>query len=415
MRCATDSSMRLLHVAATSLGIGLALALVGGVGCSTTAETANDDPSSLSPDGGRSLADGGGRDASGGGNDDGGTSGELEEIHYLGRFDTRDPKGPRTSWPGGQIRTRFSGTGATLRVKVTKGSYGPDQLEVSIDGAAATVLKPTEDKESYEVASGLTDGEHDIVITKRNEPLVGSFQFLGIESTEKRPLIPTPPPFSRWIEFIGDSITCGFGVLAPNTNCQFSATTESEPAAYGALTAGALSAGHTAIAFSGIGIYRNGGGSTTDQMPVRFFRTLADDPTSEWDFHITPDVVVINLGTNDFTNATPKAEYEKAYGEFLVKLRAKYAQAFFVATVSSMMTDTGGIFPKGIKNRAAVKASVAKIVADRVAAGETKLSVLEFEEQAESDGYGCGYHPSQATQKRDAAKLTAHLKTLTGW
>lgn len=407
--------MQCSRIVFPSLGLVLGIALIGGMACSSS-EASNADPNALEPEGNRRLDDGGaptGQDGDRG--DGGGSAGKAQEIHLLGRFDTRDPKGPRASWPGSQIRTRFSGTGATLRIQVTKESYGPDQLDISIDGAPATVLKPTEDKDSYEIAAGLADGEHDVVITKRTEPVVGSFQFLGIESTEKRPLVPTAPPFSRWIEFIGDSITCGFGVLAPNTNCQFSATTESEPAAYGALTANALSAGHTAIAFSGIGMYRNSGGSTDAQMPVRFFRTLANDPTSEWDFHITPDVVVINLGTNDFTNATPKAEYEKAYGEFLVKLRAKYAQAFFVATVSSMMTDTGGIFPKGIKNRAAVKASVAKIVADRVAAGETKLSVLEFEEQAESDGYGCGYHPSQATQKRDAAKLTAHLKTLTGW
>lgn len=414
--------MRLLPAVASSLGIGLFTAFLGGMGCSNSSSTPIEDPEASSPEGGSKPGEGGTPVGPGGGSgaDGGGTPGKLEAIHYIGRFDTRDPAGPRTSWPGAQIRTRFSGTGATLRVKVTKpnSNLGPDQLDISIDGAAPTVLKTSVDKDSYEIATGLPDSEHDVVITKRNEPIVGSFQFLGLESTEKRPLVPTPPQYSRWIEFIGDSITCGFGVLGANTNCQFSADTESEPAAYGALTAAAFSAGHTAIAFSGIGIYQNAAGSKTDQMPVRFFRTLADDPTSEWDFHITPDVVVINLGTNDFTKGTPSAEYETAYVEFLTKLRTKYTQAFFVTTVSSMMTDNGGIgglFPRGIKNRAAVKASVAKIVETRNAAGETKLSSFEFDEQAESDGYGCGYHPSQATQKRDAAKLVAHIKTLTGW
>lgn len=333
-------------------------------------------------------------------------------VHFLGRFDTRDPAGPRASWPGSQIRARFSGTGATLRIR-EKGANGfNDQLDVSIDGAAPTLVKTKDDVESYPIASGLSDGEHDVVVTKRTETIVGSFQFLGIDSTEGRPLVPTPAPSSRWIEFVGDSITCGYGVLGTTGLCSFDANTESEPLAYGALTAAALNAGHTAISWSGMGIYRDSQGGTTDQMPVRYLRALPQDPESTWDFHIVPDVVVINLGTNDYTKGDPGEPYRKAMTDFTAMLRTKYPKAYIVVSVSSMMTDGGFV---GIKGRSAVKTALGAVVEARKSAGDDRISFFEFDEQAGGDGYGCGFHPNQTTQKKGAEKLAAYLRTLTGW
>lgn len=351
---------------------------------------------------------------------DGGTTppATMATVHFLGRFDTRDSAGPRASWPGSQIRARFSGTGATLRIR-EKGANGfNDQLDVSIDGAAPTLVKTKDAVESYPIASGLSDGEHDVVITKRTETLVGTIQFLGIDATEGRPLVPTPAPSSRWIEFVGDSITCGYGVLGASTSCSFTADTESEPLAYGALTAAALNAGHTAIAWSGMGIYRDSGGGTNDQMPVRYTRALPQDPESTWDFHIVPDVVVINLGTNDYTQGDPGQPYKTALTDFTSMLRTKYPQAYIVVTLSAMMTDDGGLgglFPKGIKGRAAAKTAQQAVVDARKSAGDDRISFFEFDEQAAADGYGCGYHPNQTSQKKGAEKLAAHIRSLTGW
>lgn len=330
------------------------------------------------------------------------------EIHFLGRFDTRDPAGPRTSWAGAQIRTRFSGTGATLRIKEV-GAYGfNDQFDVSIDGAPPTVIKTKDDVESYPLATGLPDGEHDLVITKRTEPIVGSFQFLGIDTTEGRPLVPTPAPYTRWIEFIGDSITCGYGVLGTSSGCPFSADTESESLAYGALTAAALNAGHTAISWSGIGVYRDSSGSTTDPMPVRYQRVLPQDPESTWDFHLAPDIVVINLGTNDYSYSHPEPgdAYRTAMTDFTAMLRAKHPKAHIVVSVSAMMSG-----PRRAQKRAALRA----VVEARQSAGDDRISLFEFDEQASADGYGCGYHPNQTTQRKGAEKLVAYIRALTGW
>ena len=66
-----------------------------------------------------------------------------------------------------------------------------------------------------------------------------------------------------------------------------------------------LGAAHVAIAYSGIGMLRNNGGGTTGTMPERYERTLADDAASLGLARYTPDVVVIDLGTNDFATGDP--------------------------------------------------------------------------------------------------------------
>lgn len=85
---------------------------------------------------------------------------------------------------------------------------------------------------------------------KRTETVAGVTQLVGFVGT----LVPTPEPVGRRIEVIGDSITCGFGVLGADQTCPFSPSTEAEPRAWGALASKELGAMHMATAVSGIGV-----------------------------------------------------------------------------------------------------------------------------------------------------------------
>jgi lysophospholipase L1-like esterase len=330
------------------------------------------------------------------------TSGPKSALHFTGRFDMRDSAGPRFSWPGTKIRTRFSGTGATIRLNGT----GNDQLDVSVDGKPPTVLKTTPGTGSYSLVSDLPDGEHDLVVTKRTEPLVGQLQLISIESTEKRALIPTAATEpKRFIEFVGDSITCGYGVLGASP-CKFTPDTEDEQVAYGALTASLVGADHAAISWSGIGAYRDFGGSTNEQMPTRFGYALADDPTSTWDFSYTPDVVVVNLGTNDFAAGDPGMPYQNAMTSFATLLRSKYPTAHIVLTVSAMLSGD---------RRTGAETALRAVVAKRTKAGDKRITFFEFDAQLAGDGLGCDGHPNRTTSQKSAEKLATYLRSLTGW
>lgn len=325
----------------------------------------------------------------------------VAPFHVIGRFDAREPSGPRLGWAGTEIRARFSGTRLALELADT----GISHYDVVIDGAAPRLLVVFGGKRPYEVASNLAPGVHELVLTKRTETFTGVTQLFGFEGT----LIPSEPPSGRRIELVGDSITCGFGVLGPDATCEFSADTQAEPRAWGAIAAKELGAMRMVTAVSGMGVLRNFDGSMTDTMPDRYDRSLADDATSSWDHHaFEPDLIVVNLGTNDFAGGKgdPGPAFESAYTKLLADLRAKHADARIVATTSPMLSG---------ENHAKHRSYVERAIAARTSGGDAKLSFVDLETQDDLDGYGCAYHPSIATHQKMAARLVQHVKTLMGW
>lgn len=323
-------------------------------------------------------------------------------LQFVGRTDTRSPAGVRFAWPGTRILARFSGTGAKIRLHDT----GKNRFDVSIDGAPPTVLSTASDNDNYTLASGLTDGPHDLVLVKRTEAFNGVVQLFEITSNEGRALIPIPAPTGRRIEFIGEDNLCGYGVLGIDSSCVYSVDTESEPDTYGALTALALNATHTTIAYTGVGLTRDYGGNTANTLPSRFARSLPDDATSTWAFTWIPDVVVVELGRTDFVMGDPGAAFRTAYVNFLATLRTHYPSAKIVATLSASFTAGPRLTAQGY---------IMGAVTDRNSAGDANVSYFELDEQLPADGYGCDFHPNTTTQGKGATKLTAALKTLLGW
>jgi len=325
----------------------------------------------------------------------------VASFHIVGRFDTRDPEGPRFGWAGTEIRARFSGSD----LKVELADTGISHYDVTVDGGPPRLLDVAGPRRTYDLASGLAPGLHELVLTKRTESFAGVtqlFRFVG-------DLVPMDPPSGRRIELIGDSITCGFGVLGPDATCGFSPETQSEPIAWGALAAKQLGALRMVTAVSGMGVLRNFDGSLTDTMPERYDRSLADDATSAWTHDaFAADVVVVNLGTNDFAGGKgdPGPDFQRAYTKLLTNVRGRHADAWIVTATSPML---------GPENGAKLRAYVAGAIAARASAGDTRLSLLEIGTQSALDGYGCGYHPSITTHRRMATLLVNHVKTLMAW
>ncbi len=334
----------------------------------------------------------------------------MAMMHYMGRFDRRDPAGPRFAWPGTGIAVTFQGTG----IQATLADTGNDILVVVIDGGAPKAIATGGNAKVYTLASNLPAGQHTLVLTKRTEASVGVEQLLRL-TPQGGALVPSPEPFTRRIEFVGDSITCGYGDLG--ANCRFSPETEDETIAFGALAATALHAERSVIAYSGKGMYRDYNGSTADQMPALFNRVLPDDPTSTWDFSTPPpDVVVIELSSNDFMKGDPGDVFEHAYVGFLQQLRRRYPSAYVVCALSAMVTGP---------DRTNAADSIVSAVQMARAAGLTRVSTLEipdasgtylgFAEQLETDGYGCDGHPSIRTHLLMGTQLAAAVALVTGW
>jgi hypothetical protein len=61
-------------------------------------------------------------------------------LVYVGRFDHRDPAGPRCEWSASGVTARFRGTG--IRVKLVDVGSGNDEFAVIVDHDASRVVHP---------------------------------------------------------------------------------------------------------------------------------------------------------------------------------------------------------------------------------------------------------------------------------
>jgi lysophospholipase L1-like esterase len=324
-------------------------------------------------------------------------------MRLSGRFDDRDPAGPRCAWPGSAIHLRFEGPALALRLRGSS-----DHFTLELDGAPLPVLVADPRRERYPVARGLAAGVHELTIVKRTEPLVSEAQLLGLELPDGGELLPPPPSPARRIELVGDSITAGFGVLGDAAS-GFSAATEDFTLSCGALAARALGAEVVAVAWSGRGVVRNWAGEPGEPMPVLYERTLPARPESRWDHErFEPAVVVVNLGTNDFSPGEPPTEeaFVTAYASFVRRLHTLHPRAPVISALGPMLA--GEALRRA---RSALERAAALLRGE----GDRGVVRLEHAPQHAADGLGSDGHPSARTHRRMAAELSAVIRGELGW
>ncbi len=172
------------------------------------------------------------------------------------------------------------------------------------------------------VASFDTLGEHTIKVLKQSEAQVSLSVLNGIELTGELYDAPTKREFL--IEFIGDSITSGYGNLGDSsTQDAGSALWSDGTSAYAFLTAEALSADANIISCSGIGIDKG----YMDFNEAAFYSKASyyrDNSKEHNDNSNTPDLVVINLGTNDLSCGSTEDAFKAGVSELITSVRTFY-------------------------------------------------------------------------------------------
>lgn len=327
-------------------------------------------------------------------------------IAYVGRVSFTHPASPCFTYPGVQIRTLFEGTSLAMKAKPNSGYF-----MVEIDRGEAFKIGFTENDSILTLAQGLEDKTHEVCITLAYEGYIRRPEFRGFYLDEGKTLPARPVLPSRKIEFIGNSITCGYGTEVDDPQAPFKDETENHYHTYAAATARALDAQSWVVARSGIGIYRNYNGpkeGSPDCMPARYDQTLFSDSTERWDFtRFTPDVVCINLGTNDVsTQPYDPVRLEEAYRGFLRTVRGHYPKAKIVLLSGCMLKD------RPLKD---VTNALDRVAAEAQAAGDTEVYRFDLTPMDGSLGYGASWHPSKAQQYKCAGELTAFIRSITGW
>jgi lysophospholipase L1-like esterase len=311
--------------------------------------------------------------------DDDGPPPALEDIHYSGRFDWSNPSEPRFEWSGTSIAASFDGTG----VSVVLDAWSQNFFEVIVDGAPSSVIEVSSGEAAYPLASGLAAGEHTVEIFRRTEAWMNPVTFKGFV-VEGGAIVPSPWPWAHGLEFIGDSITAGYGALGVGPDCPFSAETESAYVSYAGVAARDLDASAHLLAWSGKGVYQNYGGGRDELMPVLYERTIPTEADSAWDFSFHPDAVIINLGTNDFSVEVDQTAFEAAYVDLILQIRGHHPDAAIYCVGGYTLNDTATDY---ITNAIAASA-------------DANVQLLDLPPVDSSEGWGCDWHPSAATHER---------------
>jgi lysophospholipase L1-like esterase len=321
-------------------------------------------------------------------------------VRWLGRVDTvTDPDRPRFGWSATGFVAGF--TGGSL--SVTLANDGPFLFKAIVDGEPQPAFAATAGEATYQLAGSLAPGAHAVALQRQTEGWYGNSQLLAL-TVDGGALAPPPPPTGRLIEVVGASVSCGYGNLGASP-CGFSFATESAFDAYEAVAARAVGAELNVIAISGRGVYRNSDGSLTGTMPLLYDRILATAATPAWDFRLTPQVVVINLGKNDLATGDPGAAFVDAYVAFAGALRARYPGAYIVCTTGPNLGDAA---------HAVQLAYVGTAIDARHADGDDRLELLDWSEDT-ADDQGCDGHPNAAKHQTMGDALAALLRARLGW
>lgn len=325
-------------------------------------------------------------------------------IEYIGRVSHTVKNVARYTYPGTTILANFSGTSIAMKTKPESGFY-----MVEIDENEAFKVSTQTPDSLIVLADSLENGMHSIKIMYVVEGYELKPEFYGFVLDAGATLGQKPTLPELKIEFIGNSITCGYGVEG-SAEEGFTYDTENHYFTYAAITARKLGAQHFAVARSGIGIYRNYGApreGSAECMPAMYHQTLFADTTETWDKSLyTPDIVCVNLGTNDTSLDNYDTEkLTSAYTDFVARLRSIYSDAQIVMLTGSMMNG------KALED---VQKALNTVVDNAQKNGDKNIHRFDFTPQDGSLGYGSDWHPSKAQQQKMADELVPFLQKIIG-
>lgn len=293
----------------------------------------------------------------------------------------------------------FHFTGEVLTVTcVPYAAESPVYLSVEIDGIQ---YKMEVDTAHFAETFTCGAGEHTVTLRRASaqnvSPLVWvhSFTLAG----ETVAFGARPAEKSLRLEFLGDSITCGYGILgAPGA--PYRTREEDATVNYAALTAKALDAEARFLSISGQGIVHACSGAVGRPIP-RFFHWLDRNANADnWQFDDgwQPDAVIINAGTNDVGGKVEPAEFGTAAAAFVRDVRAHYPKAKIV-WLYGLMNDTFiPVLTDIVEKLRETDPDVWFLPSDRIYAHPGEC--------------GANGHPGIRGHRRAAAELTALLKKI---
>ena len=349
---------------------------------------------------------------------------ELKEENFkeLGRTYYADDK-IYCALSGTGVEFTFTGTACSVTVEGDGNSTNSSQedsharVAVYVNGERVVDDMIDNAEETYEVFKSDTEQSVDVKIIKLSESPHSTFAIsdISVAGGEVKPAADR----DMLIEFVGDSITCGYGVDDEVKEHNFSTKTEDVTKAYAYKTAELMNADYSMVSFSGYGIisgYSDGETKVSAQTVPQYYTKLGYSWSSndsftpsdiEWDFSKRqPDVIVINLGTNDDSYCKSIVErceeFQDEYVNFLKVVREHNPDATIIGALGIMGNALGYNVESAINQYSEET-------------GDTNVAYLAFKQQSQRDGLAADWHPTETTHGKAAELLVEKIKEVKGW
>lgn len=289
------------------------------------------------------------------------------------------------------ISTKLNGEQCEARLKV----FLDDNTE------ASHIIILNQETYDYPIALFDDDDIHKIKIIKITE---ASMSYAALHQVNVIGgdilLLPNYTENEIKVEFIGDSITCGYGVHG-EPNSEFHIKEEDGLFTYASFTSQELNLNARYFCVSGYGVYLS-----YDENPEHIISKVypytnyfINEELIYDNSDFIPQLYVINLGTNDSNHLSKKENqigFVHNYIELLKMLKKISPTCKIICTCGTVCTS---VFPL-----------IASAVEETLSQGYDSIYTLEFPfHNVKEDGIASG-HPSIKTHKKDSLLLISKIK-----
>lgn len=313
----------------------------------------------------------------------------------------------------------FIFTGRTLRLTVGcdvdayKNGQRCNKPRVAVLCDGRPVVKKVVDElsETYTIVDSAAPVTKSIRIVKLSEAAF-SLACVSDALTDDEAHISPAPAGKLRIEFIGDSITCGYGIDDSNMQSDFATEAENAMKSYAYIAADLLKADYSMFSYSGYGLisgYTPDGERNSRELIMPWYETtgfshcsldgqkLQDIP---WDFSAAPNnIVVVNLGTNDNSFCTFDSsrydEFTEAYMRFLKTIRRCEPDALIICSIGTITHEPMPFIKKAVSRL-----------------NDNRILTFQFTQQNGLLGFGSNWHPSEDTQLAAGEELARFIDSL---
>lgn len=334
----------------------------------------------------------------------------IDDVLWLAFSGT----GAEFVYEGKKLDITFVGDNASLG-----GADNQARVAVYVDGERVVDEMINDVEKTFTAFENAEAKKVNVQIIKLSETAMSTVGVKPIAVADGEKITPAESKAHK-IEFVGDSITCGYGVDDEVKEHHFSTTTEDVTKAYAYKTAQKLNADYSMVSISGYGIISGytGNGQKVPQQTIpqyytklgfsynKFADSVAPDSV-EWNFeNYKPEVIVINLGTNDNSyvggKADRKEEYVNEYMNFVKTVREKNPDAEIFCVLGLMGTEL----------YTAIEGMVFDYSRET---GDEKIHSFKLPVQDAANGYAADWHPVEKNHEIAAQAMADEIAKIMGW